>query len=101
MPLYHILAFAEQSPTPVLFVRRTHYLAHPRHNGNIVRRLENEDEVFAAVKQHAQQGSSGMLLVNGDFARMSLREQVRHFHVSLLFFFRVAPPWDPVDSRCR
>lgn len=57
-------------------MRRTHYLAHPRHNGQVVRRLDNEDDVYAAVERHAQQSSSGMRLVNGDFARMSLKAQV-------------------------
>jgi glycoprotein 2-beta-D-xylosyltransferase len=37
----------------ILFVRRVHYLAHPRHNGKIVRRIENEDEILAALQTMA------------------------------------------------
>lgn len=64
-----------ESPTPVLFVRRVHYMAHPRHNGQIVRRLDNEDAIVAALEAGAAAG--GVRLLNGLFSSMRLMEQVQ------------------------
>jgi glycoprotein 2-beta-D-xylosyltransferase len=62
--------------TPVLFVRRTHYLAHPRHDGKIVRRLDNEDEIMDALSTHASHADAGISVLNGVFSGMTLRQQV-------------------------
>lgn len=61
--------------TPVLFVRRVHYLAHPRHNGQIVRRLDNEDEIVTALE--AKAGQANLHMLNGLFSAMSMKEQVQ------------------------
>jgi len=63
-----------QGTPKVLFVRRVHYLAHPRHNGQIVRRLENEDEIFEALQAAAP--AAGFEVLNGLFSAMSVGEQV-------------------------
>jgi len=57
-------------------VRRVHYLAHPRHDGNIVRRLDNEDTIYAALERAAAAPNAGFTLVNGMFSSMSMAEQV-------------------------
>lgn len=62
--------------TPVLFVRRTHYLAHPRHDGKIVRRLDNEDDIMDALVGHAANADAGVRVLNGLFSGMTLRQQV-------------------------
>lgn len=64
-----------ESPTPVLFVRRVNYKAHPRHDGQIVRRLDNEDAIFAALE--ARSAAGDIRLLNGLFSAMSLLEQVQ------------------------
>jgi glycoprotein 2-beta-D-xylosyltransferase len=63
--------------TKVVFVQRTHYLAHPRHNGKIVRRLDNEDEIVQSLAAAAAGGDAGVTLLRGVFSEMTLREQVR------------------------
>ena len=65
-----------QDPAHVLFVRRVNYLAHPRHDGRIVRRLDNEDTIMVALEQSAAQRGD-MKLLNGMFSAMSLVEQVQ------------------------
>ena len=64
------------SPVNTLFVQRVHYLAHPRHSGKIVRRLENEDDIVAALVAAAVDGAAGVAIVKGTFSAMSLRAQV-------------------------
>ncbi|CAN1290654.1 XYLT [Linum perenne] len=62
----------------VLFVRREDYLAHPRHDGKVQSRLSNEEEVFDAVVNWASNHSVCKVnIVNGLFAHMPMREQVK------------------------
>ncbi|XP_057431311.1 beta-1,2-xylosyltransferase [Lotus japonicus] len=62
----------------VLFVRREDYLAHPRHGGKVESRLSNEQEVFDSLKSWASNYKGCKInLVNGLFAHMSMKEQVR------------------------
>lgn len=62
----------------VLFVRREDYLAHPRHGGKVESRLSNEEEVFDSLKNWAYNNDSCKInLVNGLFAHMPMKEQVR------------------------
>ncbi|XP_043689654.1 beta-1,2-xylosyltransferase-like [Telopea speciosissima] len=62
----------------ILFVRREDYLAHPRHGGKVESRLSNEQEVFDALKIWAINHSKCKVnLINGLFAHMSMKEQVR------------------------
>ncbi|ESQ42903.1 hypothetical protein EUTSA_v10013238mg [Eutrema salsugineum] len=66
----------------VLFVRREDYLAHPRHGGKVQSRLSNEEEVFDSLHHWVESGSIGLTkcginLVNGLFAHMSMKNQVR------------------------
>lgn len=66
-------------PPQALFVRRTHYLAHPRHDGKVVRRLDNEDAIYAHLEAAAAASAGGVgafVLRNGLFSEQSLREQV-------------------------
>jgi glycoprotein 2-beta-D-xylosyltransferase len=53
-----------------------HYLAHPRHNGKVVRRLDNEDEIWQALEAQNAGGAAGVQLLNGVFSSMSMRQQV-------------------------
>lgn len=59
-----------------------HYLAHPRHDGKIVRRLENEDAIYAHLAaagegaEPAAAGAAPFTMLNGLFSEQSLREQV-------------------------
>ncbi|CAH2069854.1 unnamed protein product [Thlaspi arvense] len=66
----------------VLFVRREDYLAHPRHGGKVQSRLINEEEVYESLHHWVASGSTGLTkcginLVNGLFAHMSMKDQVR------------------------
>ncbi|KAF5727921.1 putative Beta-(1 2)-xylosyltransferase [Tripterygium wilfordii] len=62
----------------VLFVRREDYVAHPRHHGKPESRLSNEQEVFNSLQKWAWNYSECKInLVNGLFAHMSMKEQVR------------------------
>ncbi|KAI8552951.1 hypothetical protein RHMOL_Rhmol06G0307800 [Rhododendron molle] len=62
----------------VLFVRREDYLAHPRHGGKVQSRLSNEQEVFDALKSWVSDHSECKInLINGLFAHMPMKEQVR------------------------
>lgn len=62
----------------MLFVRRVHYLAHPRHNGKVVRRLDNEDDIVNSLeKVVADTHESGIKLLNGLFSNMNMKEQVQ------------------------
>ncbi|KAK1293550.1 Beta-(1,2)-xylosyltransferase [Acorus calamus] len=73
---HHILKPA--SGHNVLFIRREDYLAHPRHNGKVESRLSNEEEVYDALKIWASDHSKCEVnLVNGRFAHMKMKEQLR------------------------
>ncbi|KAL5700210.1 glycoprotein 2-beta-D-xylosyltransferase [Ranunculus cassubicifolius] len=64
----------------ILFVRREDYLAHPRHGGKVESRLTNEQQVFDALKTWLSDSKNVKCktnLVNGLFAHMSMKEQVR------------------------
>ncbi|XP_010913170.1 beta-1,2-xylosyltransferase RCN11 [Elaeis guineensis] len=62
----------------VLFVRREDYLAHPRHSGRVESRLSNEQEVFDAIKNWADDHKKCKInVVNGLFGHMHLKEQIR------------------------
>uniref|UniRef100_A0ACD5ZMV1 Uncharacterized protein n=1 Tax=Avena sativa TaxID=4498 RepID=A0ACD5ZMV1_AVESA len=61
----------------VLFVRREDYLAHPRHSGKVESRLSNELEVFRAVENWAKGQKCNITVVNGLFAHMSMKKQLR------------------------
>ncbi|XP_060973250.1 beta-1,2-xylosyltransferase [Cannabis sativa] len=62
----------------ILFVRREDYLAHPRHGGKVESRLSNEEEVFASLRSWiSTRRDCRINLVNGLFAHMSMKEQVR------------------------
>ncbi|KAI8010149.1 Beta-1,2-xylosyltransferase [Camellia lanceoleosa] len=62
----------------VLFVRREDYLAHPRHDGKVESRLSNEQEVFDALKSWVSNHLECKInLINGLFAHMTMKEQVR------------------------
>ncbi|CDY17321.1 BnaA10g09550D [Brassica napus] len=66
----------------VLFVRREDYLAHPRRGGKVQFRLINEEEVFESLHHWVASGSTGLKkcginLVNGLFAHMSMKNQVK------------------------
>lgn len=62
----------------VLFVRREDYLAHPRHGGKVESRLSNEQEVFDAIMSWLPGNlHCPVKLINGLFAHMSMKEQVR------------------------
>ncbi|KAF6145020.1 hypothetical protein GIB67_013371 [Kingdonia uniflora] len=62
----------------ILFVRREDYLAHPRHRGRVESRLSNEQELFDSLKNWTDNNLSCKVnLVNGLFAHMPLKEQVR------------------------
>ena len=60
----------------MLFSRRVHYLVHPRHNGQVVRRLENEDEIMAALEASTASSDAAVALLNGVFSSMTMRQQV-------------------------
>ncbi|EEF33340.1 Beta-(1,2)-xylosyltransferase, putative [Ricinus communis] len=62
----------------ILFIRREDYLAHPRHGGRVESRLSNEQEVFDALQIWANNHLECKVnLVNGLFAHMPMKEQVR------------------------
>lgn len=62
----------------ILFVRREDYLAHPRHGGKVESRLSNEQEVFESLQNWASSHRECKVnLVNGLFAHMSMKEQLR------------------------
>ncbi|XP_031278924.1 beta-1,2-xylosyltransferase [Pistacia vera] len=62
----------------VLFVRREDYLAHPRHGGKVESRLSNEQEVFDSLQSWVSNNPECKInLVNGLFAHMSMKDQVR------------------------
>uniref|UniRef100_A0A2P2JS81 Glycosyltransferase 61 catalytic domain-containing protein n=2 Tax=Rhizophora mucronata TaxID=61149 RepID=A0A2P2JS81_RHIMU len=78
---FHVNRHSAEKPVSghnVLFVRRENYLAHPRHGGNIESRLSNEEEVFEALRSWASSHLECKVnIVNGLFAHMPLKEQVR------------------------
>ncbi|CAL5390348.1 unnamed protein product [Camellia sinensis] len=62
----------------VLFVRREDYLAHRRHDGTVESRLSNEQEVFDALESWVSNHLECKInLINGLFAHMTMKEQVR------------------------
>ncbi|KAE8723551.1 Beta-(1,2)-xylosyltransferase [Hibiscus syriacus] len=62
----------------VLFIRREDYLAHPRHDGTVEQRLSNEQEVFDSLSRWASDHVECKVnLINGLFAHMPMKEQVR------------------------
>lgn len=62
----------------ILFVRRENYLAHPRHTGKVESRLSNEPEVFVSIQNWAaNQTKCRLNVVNGLFAHMAMKEQLR------------------------
>ncbi|GLT57003.1 hypothetical protein SLA2020_300110 [Shorea laevis] len=62
----------------ILFVRREDYLAHPRHGGKVESRLSNEQEVFDSLQKWlSNHFECKVNLINGLFAHMSMKEQVR------------------------
>lgn len=62
----------------ILFIRREDYLAHLRHKGKVESRLSNEEEVFGSLKKWSSNYSECELnLVNGLFAHMPMKEQLR------------------------
>ncbi|XP_062191725.1 beta-1,2-xylosyltransferase RCN11-like [Phragmites australis] len=61
----------------VLFVRREDYLAHPRHSGKVESRLSNEPEVYDAIDKWAKGQKCKINVVNGLFAHMTMKEQLR------------------------
>ena len=72
---------SSNSPVFVLFVRREDYKAHPRHNGRIVHRIENEEAVSQELKRMAadiqESDQRPVVIEDGLFAHMSMREQLR------------------------
>ncbi|XP_015866724.2 beta-1,2-xylosyltransferase isoform X2 [Ziziphus jujuba] len=78
LPVHKHRAEKPVSGHNVLFVRREDYLAHPRHGGKVESRLSNEEEVFNFLKSWASNHKDCKInLVNGLFAHMSMKEQVR------------------------
>lgn len=76
--LNHVRKLPVSGGHNVLFVRREDYLAHPRHGGKVESRLTNEAEVFESLKSWASNYKGCKInLVNGLFAHMSMKEQVR------------------------
>lgn len=71
-----LVAGGDGAATNVVFVRRVHYKAHPRHDGKIVRRLDNEDEIYTALEAAAAAPDSGIRLLNGLFSSMTVTEQI-------------------------
>ncbi|KAL6858915.1 hypothetical protein ACP4OV_017917 [Aristida adscensionis] len=61
----------------VLFVRREDYLAHPRHSGKVESRLSNEQDVYDAIDKWAKGHKCKINVVNGLFAHMTMKEQLR------------------------
>ncbi|KAL9254320.1 Beta-1,2-xylosyltransferase-like protein [Drosera capensis] len=62
----------------ILFIRREDYLAHPRHAGKVESRLSNEQEVFDTLRRWVySQSRCRLKLVNGLFAHMPMKEQLR------------------------
>ncbi|KAM7498952.1 hypothetical protein LguiA_023366 [Lonicera macranthoides] len=78
LPLNRVKKSKVVSGQNVLFIRREDYLAHPRHSGKPESRLSNEQEVFESLKSWASKHAECKVnLVNGLFAHMPLKEQVR------------------------
>jgi glycoprotein 2-beta-D-xylosyltransferase len=75
-----------QVSTPnVLFIRREDYLAHPRHLGKVESRLSNEQEVFDCLKSWVSNHTECKVnLIDGVFAHMPMKEQVRAIQDSSL-----------------
>ncbi|KAG0524610.1 hypothetical protein BDA96_07G226300 [Sorghum bicolor] len=72
-----IMSSKKSNGLNVLFVRREDYLAHPRHSGKVESRLSNEQEVYDAIDKWAQGLKCKVNVVNGLFAHMTMKEQLR------------------------
>ncbi|KAH9617908.1 hypothetical protein KSS87_022889 [Heliosperma pusillum] len=78
LPVERLRTLKPSSEYNVLFVRREDYLAHPRHGGKVESRLSNEQEIFDSLKTWASNHTDCQVnLINGLFAHMSMREQIR------------------------
>ncbi|KAM5585381.1 beta-1,2-xylosyltransferase [Rosa sericea] len=78
IPVHRQRIEKQASGLNILFVRREDYLPHPRHGGKVESRLSNEQEVFDALKSWVSNHKECKInLVNGLFAHMSMKEQVR------------------------
>ena len=65
---------ADDGPAKVVFVQRTVSLSHP---SKLVRRLDNEDEIMKALRAQINKDGSKVTLLQGDYAGMSITEQVK------------------------
>jgi len=65
---------ADDGPAKVVFVQRTVSLSHP---SKLVRRLDNEDEIMKALRTQINKDDSKVTLLQGDYAGMSITEQVK------------------------
>ncbi|GJN03921.1 hypothetical protein PR202_ga21418 [Eleusine coracana subsp. coracana] len=84
-----IIASKKLNGLNVLFVRREDYLAHPRHTGKVESRLSNELEVYEAIDKWAKGQKCKINVINGLFAHMTMKEQLRAIlEASVLIF-----PW--------
>ncbi|CAD6264627.1 unnamed protein product [Miscanthus lutarioriparius] len=72
-----IMSSKKSNGLNILFVRREDYLAHPRHTGKVESRLSNEQEVYDAIDKWAQGLKCKVNVVNGLFAHMTMKEQLR------------------------
>lgn len=65
----------------IIFIRRENYLAHPRHDGKLEPRLSNEPEVLTAIQNwSANHTKCSLNVINGLFAHMSMKEQIRSIY---------------------
>ena len=65
---------ANDGPAKVVFVQRTVSLSHP---SKLVRRLDNEDEIMKTLHAQINKDGSKVTLLQGDYAGMSITEQVK------------------------
>ncbi|CAO2202444.1 unnamed protein product [Urochloa humidicola] len=77
LPQDDIMSSKRSNGLNVLFVRREDYLAHPRHSGKVESRLSNEREVYDAIDKWAKGLKCKVNVVNGLFAHMNMKEQLR------------------------
>ncbi|KAL6646118.1 hypothetical protein ACP70R_017726 [Stipagrostis hirtigluma subsp. patula] len=77
LPQDDIMSSKKLNGINVLFVRREDYLAHPRHSGKVESRLSNEQDVYDAIDRWAKGHKCKLNVVNGLFAHMTMKEQLR------------------------
>jgi glycoprotein 2-beta-D-xylosyltransferase len=65
---------SDTGPPKVVFVQRTVSLSHP---SKLVRRLDNEDDIMKELRVQASSSESRAILIRGDYASMSIIEQVQ------------------------